>query len=360
MKHRSLVGSFAACMIVLLLIACGTGPDATSIALMPTDSPTVAPSATGCATLLASTSTATATATATLTPVATPTPTPVLSPTRTQTETPTATTTTPTETPLPVFSFQPDFDEVHPSVVPGVFAEIYQLGYTYAGEERVNEYSYYGLIDDPTGSGRGVVYQGVVSGGPPPVAPETQDGHRHRPHVDKHLLPGEPFEQPWIDGPWAVEVDIWVDTPEKLLISPPNDTDRWFSPLGCGDTGEKGRNGIPPWHFTATTHLGIDPRATDDSPRLVALINPDDSGINWMGTMSPIPFPMKQWVNIRLEVLSDRTVRLLQDGQVISTHRLGPKSIVGIAGCHAGLYAGADVRNLVVLNDDFSINVFEE
>jgi len=214
----------------------------------------------------------------------------------------------------------------------------------------MNEFSYYRITDDPTGSGRGKLYMGVVNGGPPPVNPGTDDGRRHRPYPD--------LGYPYIEGPFASGMDLWIDTSE-ILGAEPGETGTWFSPLGFGDTGEQGANGLPPFHFAVGTHLGIDDRVDDQQFRLVVLINPDDDyDLDWRGTPSPIPFPLRTWVRVRLEVNSDRSVRLYQDGMLVSEHRLGPKTRLGTVWGHWGLYGGRDIRDLTVLNDNITLEVY--
>jgi len=260
----------------------------------------------------------------------TPTPTATVTPQPTETRTPTATATTATLT--SEFSKPPKF-EWSVSFDNGVNE------FTYDGKDRLGPTSTYDIIDDPTGSGKGKVYRGVVTG-PPPVLPGTDNGKRHRPYPTIFF--------PYQEGPYATEGFIWVSKPvPRLIISPPKETDPWFSPIG----GIFDRGGPTDRHWVLTTHLGFQ----DGQYRLVLLANDDPS---WRGTLSPIAFPFETWVKLRIEVGSDRVARLYQDGSLVSTKRLPPSSLLGTIGGHWGLYAGRDVENLVVLNDNIKFQVY--
>jgi hypothetical protein len=162
-----------------------------------------------------------------------------------------------------------------------------------------------------------------------------------------------------VEGPYAVEGEIWISNPSpSLVISPPSDLDPWFSPLSIFDTSEEGAKegeyDIPPWHFAITTHLGIDPRLNDGIYRLAVMSNEDD----WLGSISPIPFPLEQWVKIRLELGNDRVARLYQDGVLVSEKKLSPNTRLGTVGGHWGLYTGRAVEDFIVLNDNIVIVVY--
>jgi hypothetical protein len=279
------------------------------------------------------------------------TPTPTLTITITPSNTPTPS-LTPTKTLVPNLTWAPDFEKVRTGRVDGsgsiesqrVIQDVYDLGFTYAGEDRVNATSYYEFVDDPTGEGRGRIYRGVVDHGPPP-----EDIGVHRPHIDKHFQPAGSY----YEGPFEAEMDLWVETSETLLISPPLGSDPWYCPFGFGDTGEFPRGTLPAWHVPFNSHLGNDDRAPDAEPRVVVLTTPVNQ--DWRGTVSPIPFPYGKWVNLLMRANADRTVEILQDGILVSSHVIDFESEVALAGGHWGLYAGTDIRDLIIGNDNLVI-----
>lgn len=291
MKHLKFVT-----LILLLLVSCTLAPTATPQPQVTLSMPTV-------------------TMTSTLTPTAT----------NTSTRTPTQTLTPlPTATPQPVFHWGTDFENG--------YNDFYKAGGG-DGSHRFGQFSYAEIVPDPTGSGRGKVYRGVVNGTPPPtpIAPipgHTIDG-KHRAYPDLYFSPKQ--------GAFSTEFLVWMgDEISPAIIRYPT----YISLLSLFDETS------PKWNVSVMVDLQ---RRNASSPIMLRL--------NQSEVYQPnsTPFPTQRWVKIRVDVNSTG-VYLYQDDRLISTGKLDGK--LQLAGGHWGLYATGDIRKLTLLNDNITIDVY--
>lgn len=316
---------FAFVAVVLLGLTVSCAPTATpqsQIALMT-------------ATLIATVTplpTNTPTATATYTPTSTSTPTVTPTPTSTSTRTPTP---LPTPTPKPVFHWEATFERGY-------------ADFGYDGSGRFGQFSYGEIVPDPTGSGRGMVFRGIVNGPPPPTpiggpVPGGPDGS-HRAYPTKYFQ--------FIPGPCAQEFDVYVYSDIQPAIASGPST--WINLGDLWGGSEPGSNISN--HPTIPAHVGL------TSSRGISFLKASTQGLAGDPIQDSSPsmvlFPFNTWVRIRVELNADRMVRVYQDGLLVSKVQLHKDSLVGTIGGHWGLYAGGNFRKLTILNDNITIDVY--
>lgn len=149
-------------------------------------------------------------------------------------------------------------------------------------------------------------------------------------------------------APCIIRLKIWLDI---LLQFRPGLND-WFSPLtGTADETEGWADvvtlGIGPTHY-----LGFEHVPTFDKADHIYQASALNGGPQ---------FPMREWVDIRVEVAGDGILSAFQNEALVSKARVDQFSGI-IAQMHAGMYASAacyyaldGINPAVVYNDDFSI-----
>lgn len=267
----------------------------------------------------------------------TPTPTLTLSPTATSTETeePTPTMTmipsaspSPTETPIPTFQWSSGFEN-------GLG------GWNYDGKNRMQKpVSYYEIVDDPTGSGRGKVYMGLVDGDPPNL-PETQNGEKHRPYPDIFF----PFKQ----GDYSVGVDVFLTSDLSPTTIQQEWEGAWASFLSV--FSQPG----PDYELAYMVNL----LGNRGNYRLdTRSFHPSLQGESHKRISGTPKFPTDQWVSIRVDVdTSRKIIQTFQNDVLVAEGPYLAKSL-GIGGMHAGLYGGNGLRKTTLYNDNISISVY--
>ncbi len=180
------------------------------------------------------------------------------------------------------------------------------------------------IIPDPTGSGRGSVLSGEITS----VSPPGGDSHRLYPAL---LLP-ECYR-----GSYRSSFMVWADIP-------PSPERGWFSFATYSNKMD--------WKDLFGVNLGFE----QGENRLVLFHVPVFSkGI--YKRISGVPFPMRQWVKIDVQV-SPGGILLLQDDRLIAEaeKEWGPGG-VGLCEAHWGTYGEGKNRRGLILNDDISIDL---
>lgn len=269
---------------------------------------------------LTATPTGTVTQLPTVTPTPTATPAPTITPTSTDTPKPTSTPTRtltatipPTETPIPTSSWFTDFES-------GNFDCCVATAEVLPGNSKE---SFYKIADDPTGSARGKVYIGQV------VAQSPLDTHRAYPARYFRFKPGA----------FASEFDLRIDKNVSPAIDILDGT--WLSIYSSFDKAD------PVWHPNLTINLRRRSRLS-----LTAYTFGYGESFDEDRSNSSIEFPFDEWIHVRVEVTSDRMIRVHQNQVLVSELPLHKSALLGTAGGHWGLYCGPNMRRLKVYNDN--------
>ncbi len=212
-------------------------------------------------------------------------------------------------------------------------------GFTYDAVRRVDANSYFDIIDDPTGSGRGKVYRGIVNGSPPNL-PQNNNGTHHRPYPDIYF--------PYKEGPYSAEVDVYIFK------------DIQYSRLSDGHIVSvlSAFNGSPIDYKNYSVQVQVNLRVVGGR-RMLTLMVPGDTETAPQVAIPYEPdapeFSYDKWQAVKVDVDKNGKVKLFQDGKVISIGELPEwsKARIGISGGHAGLYGRNNLRKAILLNDRF-------
>ncbi len=180
------------------------------------------------------------------------------------------------------------------------------------------------IIPDPTDSGRGSVLSGEITA----VSPPGGGSHRLYPAL---LLP-ECYR-----GSYRSSFSVWADLP-------PSTERGWFSFATYSNKLE--------WKDLFGVNLGFE----QGEDRLV-LFHVPVFGKGVYKRISAIPFPLRQWVKIDVQV-GPGGILLLQDGRPVAEaeKEWGPGG-VGLCEAHWGAYGEGKNRRGLILNDDISIDL---
>ena len=182
------------------------------------------------------------------------------------------------------------------------------------------------VITDPTGAGRGYVLSGEVTSGAIPA----NESHRLYPAL---MLPD------CYRGPYSSVFHVWSDLPLDKEHG-------WFSFATYTNRKE--------WQDLFGVNLGEE----NGESRLI-LFHVPVVGKGDFTRISPIPFPMKQWVKIEVSVDSSGIMLLQDDRLVAEAKKTWGREGPGLCEAHWGMYAQGKNSSGVILNDDVSIT-FEQ
>lgn len=189
--------------------------------------------------------------------------------------------------------------------------------YSWAHDSTAN--GSHGVVMDPTGQAGGMVYRGVITG-------PREDSHRLYPLVEF---------SPCIRGPYRSSFHVWADLPPEkergwVSFATYTNADKWLDLFGV--------------------NLGT----VDGEDRLVLFHTPR-MGQGVYITDRKVPFPLKTWVLVEVEV-DDSGIRLFQDGiQVAHAEKEWGPGGVKLCAAHWGLYAEGKNREGVVMNGRISV-----
>lgn len=189
--------------------------------------------------------------------------------------------------------------------------------------------SFFEIVQDPTKSGRGNVYQAIVTG--------PTELSAHRPYPDVAF--------PRREGSFSTELDVYLDIdPETRLDL----YDHWLSVLSIFDYG------APQWHPSimvsvvgSSGKFQLRTRSIDQAHEVTELTNLPGAPVLKLNT----------WIRIRVDVdVQEKTVWTYQDGVLVSE---GPYTAgtTWIEFAHWGLYG--TIRKGVLLNDNITLGTFQ-
>ena len=194
-----------------------------------------------------------------------------------------------------------------------------------------NEYSFvhkaekcgtFAVVKDPTGSGRGYVYRGEVTCARP-------DGSSHR------LYPTIDFPRCRL-GPYRSKFLVWVDVPQVPGKG-------WVSVA----TYSVRKN----WQDVFGLNLTL-----RDNAWWMELFHVPVFGKGDFHTEKKIPFPLRKWVQVTVEVGEDGLIHVYQDGTMILTApKKWEQGIPALCEAHWGFYAAGQIADGMILNDDIDI-----